>query len=81
MPTRMIRLRAPRLAVQADARAGVRHHQIGDGIPPIPAARARLRPRRVEPRHYGLEHQADVRAQARLSATSAPLDRAATVAT
>jgi len=50
---------------QADPGAGVRHHQIGDGIPPIPATRARLRPRRVEPRHHGLEHQADVCAQPR----------------
>src|SRR5580692_8166790 len=46
-------------SAQAHPGAGVRHHQIGDGIPPIPAARARLRPRRVGPRHHGLEHQAD----------------------
>jgi hypothetical protein len=38
------------------------------GIPPILAARARLRPRRVEPCRHGLEHQADARAQPRLSA-------------
>ena len=65
---------------QADARAGVRHHQIGDGIPSVSAARARLCPRRVEPRHHGLEHQADVRAQPRLSATLRTT-RAATVVT
>ena len=59
---------------QADARAGVRHHQIGDGLPSVSAARARLCPRRVEPRHHGLEHQADVRAQPQLSATCAPLE-------
>ena len=32
-------------SAQADPGASVRHHQIGDGIPPIPAAPARLRPR------------------------------------
>jgi transposase len=62
-------------SAQADPGAGVRHHQIGDGIPPIPAARARLRPRRVEPRHHGLEHQADACAQPRLSAFDTRLDR------
>ena len=62
-------------SAQADPRAGVRHHQIGDGIPTIPAARARLRPRRVEPGYYGLEHQADACAQPRLSAFDAGLDR------
>ena len=60
---------------QADPGAGVRHHQIGDGIPTIPAARARLRPRRVEPGYYGLEHQADACAQPRLSAFDTRLDR------
>jgi hypothetical protein len=39
--------------------------KIGDGIPPIPAARARLGPRRVEPRHHGLEHQVLYRASRR----------------
>ena len=51
---------ALRLA-QADARAGIRHHQIGARVPPVPAAWARQRPRRVEPRDHGLEHEADVR--------------------
>ena len=45
---------------QTDPGTGVRHHQIGDGIPPVPAARARQRPRRVEPRYHGLEHEEDV---------------------
>jgi hypothetical protein len=36
--------------------------------------RARLRSRRVEPRHHGLEHQANVCAQLRLSAPSASLE-------
>src|SRR6516164_1889593 len=63
--------RCPLRSAQADPRAGVRHHQIGDGIPTIPAARARLRPRRVEPGYYGLEHQADACAQPRLSAFDA----------
>ena len=48
-------------AAQADAGAGVRDHQIGAGIPSIFAARPRGRARRMEPRHHGLEHQADVR--------------------
>ena len=34
------RQEALRLA-QADARAGVRHHQVGAGVPPVPAARPR----------------------------------------
>ena len=48
-------------AAQADPGAGVRDHQIGAGIPSIFAARPRGRARRMEPRHHGLEHQADVR--------------------
>jgi transposase len=40
---------------QADSGTGVRHHQIGDGIPPVSVARVRLRSRRVEPRYHGLE--------------------------
>ena len=50
---------------QADARAGVRHHQVGAGLPAILAARARQGPRRMEPRHPGLEHQAHVRPESR----------------
>ena len=50
---------------QADARTGVRHHQVGARLPPVPAARARQGPRRVEPRHPGLEHQAHVRPESR----------------
>ena len=46
---------------QADPGTGVRHHQVGAGIPPVPAARARQGPRRVEPRDHGVEHEADVR--------------------
>lgn len=51
---------------QADARAGIRDHQVGDGIPPVPVARPRQGPRRMEPRHHGLEHQAHVRVENRL---------------
>ena len=36
---------------QADPGTGVRYHQIGDRIPPVPAAWTRSRSRRVEPRH------------------------------
>jgi transposase len=46
----------------------LRHHQVGDGIPPVSVARVRLRSRRVEPCCHGLEHQEDVCAQPRLSA-------------
>jgi hypothetical protein len=45
---------------------GVRHHQIGTRIPPVPAARARQGARRVEPRDHGMEHQTDVHPQPRL---------------
>jgi hypothetical protein len=55
-------------SAQADSGTGVRHHQIGDGIPPVSVARVRLRSRRVEPCYHGLEHQEDVCAQPRLSA-------------
>src|SRR6202453_1763183 len=48
-------------AAQADAGAGVRDHQIGDRIPSVFAARPQWRARRMEPRHHGLEHQADIR--------------------
>ena len=52
---------------QADAGAGVRDHQIGAGIPSVFAARPRGRARRMEPRHHGLEHQADIRLRPRLT--------------
>src|SRR5258708_26181729 len=52
---------------QTDPGTGVRDHQIGDGIPSVPAARARQCPRRVEPRYNGLEHEENVCAQHRLS--------------
>ena len=35
--------------------------KLGTGIPSIFAARPRGRARRMEPRHHGLEHQADIR--------------------
>src|SRR5271166_272619 len=61
---------------QADAGAGVRDHQIGAGFPSVFAARLRGRARRMEPRHHGLEHQADIRLRPRLTRPSAPaLDR------
>ena len=40
---------------QTDPGTGVRHHQVGARIPPVPAARARQGARRVEPRDHGLE--------------------------
>jgi len=46
---------------QADAGTGVRHHQIGDGLPPVLPARPRKGQRRVELGHHGLEREADVR--------------------
>src|SRR3954462_2169903 len=45
---------------QAHPGTGLRHHQVRAGIPPVPAARARSGPRRVEPRDPGLEPEADV---------------------
>ena len=56
-------LRAP----QADPGAGVRHHQIGDGLPPVQPAPPRASQGRVESGHPGVEHQADVRPQSRMS--------------
>src|ERR1035437_8117623 len=50
---------------------GVRHHQIGTWIPPVPAARARQGAWRVEPRDHGMEHQADVYPQLRLTGRGA----------
>ena len=53
-------------APQTDTRTGVRHHQIGAGVPPVSAARDRPCSRRVEPRDHDLEYQADVRPSPRL---------------
>src|SRR5690606_11174413 len=50
-------------AAQANTRAGLRHHQIGDGVPTIPAARVRQRQRRMESGDDELEHPADVRVE------------------
>ena len=60
------RLKTPRgkrtlRAAQTDARTGVRHHQIGDGLSAMSAARARERQRRMEFGDDELEHQANVR--------------------
>src|ERR1019366_10226142 len=52
---------------QTDAGTGVRHHQISAWIPSIFTTWAGEGARRVEPRDYGLEHQADVRPQPRLT--------------
>jgi hypothetical protein len=46
---------------QAHPGTGVRHHQIGSGLPTIPVARPRQSPRRVEPGDDGLQHEADLR--------------------
>src|SRR3954463_504028 len=46
---------------QADAGTGVRHHQVGARVPPVPAARPGQSSRRVEPRDHGVEYEADVR--------------------
>ena len=46
---------------QAHPGAGVRHHQVGAGISPVLAARARGRSRRVETCDHGVEFEADVR--------------------
>ncbi len=51
---------------QTNPGAGVRHHQISARIPPVSAAWARQRARRMEPGDHGLEHQADVHPQPRL---------------
>jgi transposase len=45
---------------QTDAGTRVRHHQIGTGLPAVPAARDRKGARRVEPCDHGLEPEADV---------------------
>ena len=48
---------------QTYSRAGVRHHQVRARIPSVSAARAGQSQRRVESRDYGLELEADVRAE------------------
>src|SRR4051812_13164553 len=48
-------------AAQTNTRAGVRHHQIGDGIPPMSASWTRECQRRMESGGDELEHQAAVR--------------------
>ena len=58
---------------QADPGTGVRHHQIGDGLPPMLVAGAAKRQRRVEFGDKELEHQANVRDAALLSANRDPL--------
>ena len=45
-------------ATQADGGAGVRHHQVGDGIPPVPAARTGERPERMDAGLSGVEFEA-----------------------
>jgi hypothetical protein len=50
---------------------GVRHHQIGARIPSIFDAWTRKSARRVEPRDHGLEYEADVRPQLRLTGARA----------
>jgi hypothetical protein len=53
-------------AAQSDTRAGVRQHQISDGLPPAPIPWTAQRTRRMEPSGHQLEHQADVRPAVRL---------------
>jgi transposase len=50
---------------QADSRAGIRHHQVGDGLPAVPGGWDRGCPGRVEPCDHGVEHQAVVRPEPR----------------
>ena len=56
---------------QTDPGTSVRHHQIGARIPSIFVARTRKSARRVEPRDHGLEYEADVRPQPRLTGACA----------
>ena len=49
------------MRAQTDTRTGVRHHQIGAGLPAIPAAWAGQGAWRMETRDHGLEHEANVR--------------------
>jgi hypothetical protein len=48
-------------AAQTNPGIGVRHYQIGDGLPAVPAARERRCPGRVEPGDHVVEHEAVVR--------------------
>jgi len=64
-PNEDARRQTPLRPTKADARTGVRDHQVGPRFPTVPAPRHRRRPRRVEPRDHGLEHEADVRAGSR----------------
>jgi len=57
---------------QTDAGTGVWDHQIGDGLPAVPPARPRQGKRRMEPRHPGLEREANVRLAAGLKAAPSP---------
>ena len=59
-------------SAQTDAGAGVRRHQIRARIPSVFDARTGKGARRVEPRDHGLEHQANVRPQPRLSGRCPP---------
>jgi hypothetical protein len=52
---------------QADPGTGVRHHQSGARIPSIFVARTRKSAWRVEPCDHGVEYEADVRPQHRLT--------------
>ena len=52
---------------------GLRHHQIGHGLPTISPARPRSGQRRMEPGHPGLEHEADVRPAAYMTKRPATL--------
>jgi hypothetical protein len=61
------RPRALRLA-QADARAGVRHHQVRARIPSILPAWLEEVAQRVEPGDHGVESEANVRPRPRLTA-------------
>ena len=51
----------PLCLAQANPGTGVRHHQIGAGLPAVSAARDRQGSRRMETCDHGLEHEADVR--------------------
>ena len=46
---------------------GVRHQQVGAGLPPVSAARDRPCRRRVEPCDHGLKYEADVHPSPRLT--------------
>src|SRR5208283_4121365 len=56
-----LRKQVPRGPSLRAGSTGVRHHQVGAGLPAVPPAWAGSCPRRVEPGDHGLEHEADVR--------------------